>query len=1767
MTTSIAIVGAACRYPDAASPSELWENVLAQRQAFRRMPSERLPLEDYYSPDPSTPDRTYSQNAALITDWTFDRAKYRVSRSTFESADLAHWLALEVAENALNDAGFMPPVDGTGVILGNTLTGDSSRAASLRLRWPYVRRAAINAGVSDEVLIKLEEEFNAPFPEIGEDTLAGGLSNTIAGRICNYFGFHGGGYTVDGACSSSLLSVIHACNALVAGDLDVALAGGVDLSLDPFELIGFAKVTALAKERMWVYDKKANGFLPGEGCGFVVLMRLEDAIREGRRIYATLLGWGMSSDGHGGMTRPEASGQRMAFQRAYKKAGIPIDSVTLFEGHGTGTPVGDPIEISTVTSLLQSANGHPRYIGSVKANIGHTKAAAGIAGMLKAMMAVHHGVIPPITGCNEPRDVAPLQVAQTPLPWPDNAPRRAAVSAMGFGGINTHVVLDGSAGRRPAVAPPARRRYESELFLFGAGSQEELQSTLDAVAKRAPELSLAELTDLSATLRKRITGRTYRAAFVASTPQELATAAASAEIKAAPRRPKIAFLFSGQGSIPNVTTDVAQPAIVKASIQRLKELRRLGIEAHCAIGHSLGELTALHWSGALSEQQLVDLATFRGEAMQQLAGDGGMAALSCGEADARALLDDDVVIAAFNGPQQTVVSGPGAAIDRTIERAKTRGIGATRVPVAAAFHSPMMAPAAWPLRDYVNGLSAQPVGRGVFSTVTADWLHYDTVLPDLLATQLTEPVRFREAVEAVARETDLLIEVGPARVLTNLASFASVPVVSSDRVFDAVAAAWTAGADVDLDALFADRFSRPFDLEKRPTFIESPTEKYRSAAAKPPLSYPTPAKPAAPKQADKPVQGSLRELVAKHVELSLDLVLPTSKLLSDLHLSSITVARLLADAARAMGVPPLADPTSFANATIEEATAALEALRGVEAPAAEPRLPEGVANWLRAFRIEDVPVRSKPRSGVHLLRGSEGAWRIVGTWPDAETRFKEVAGRGIVAVLPKDDPAACVQLLLQTRAIAEKERLIVVQEAPCGSGFARTLFIEKPNVSVRIVNVPRLDATALENVVAEAEATGEFCEATYGEDGIRREPRIVAADVPHTENAPLTAEDVLLVTGGGKGIGFETALHLAKTSGARLVLLGRSKDDEELRTNFARLEAAHIPYDYVVADVTKPLPRFDKVTAILHAAGTNQPALLDALDENAFRAATAPKLDGLRNVLNAVDASSLKLLITLGSVIARTGMRGEAHYAFANEWLARMTEEFGAANPRCRAICIEWSVWSGMGMGERLGTMDALRRQGITPVAPDEAVALTSQLAAAPPAAHVMACGRLGDPPTIRFADDPPPLYRFLEQQRVAIPGVEVIADAEISLRNDPYLEDHAFSGEPLLPAVVGLEAMAQLARTVSNEMPVRIDRVELLHPVTLATMRTAALRRGNEVDIAIRSSSTQFRLDHFRATVTVGTRPERPRIDIIDGNVDLDPVRDLYGPLLFHTGRFRGVRRYRRLTATECVAEIAPHKESLFHRYLPPTMLLGDATIRDAAIHALQGCVPQATVLPAGIASVELYAPVEGDTIVIAHETSRTTEGFTYDVDIAAPDGRLFERWHGLKLQIVARRERVDDLAPALWAPFLEREVGVSVRVAPEEAVLHRHDGKPLAAHGHISRSHDGAITLAVAHEKPVGVDVQHIDRHPWDDIVGPRDGGLTDVCVRVSGDERPHAAARVWSARESMKKLSGDALVPLVVDTAGDHGRVTFRSGPHRIDTFLMKDCVVAVASERNT
>jgi enediyne polyketide synthase len=596
----IAVVGIACRYPGASTPQQLWENILARRRQFRRIPDCRLSLADYHDPDRGAADKTYGAKAAVLDGFEFDWVRWRIPKTTFESTDIVHWLALEVAQRALEDAGYSKetvPTERTGAILGNTLTGEQTRAQSMRLRWPFVRRALLEsahargmfAAQASKLAEAMEPIYKSAFAPVTEDSLAGGLSNTIAGRICNYFDLHGGGYTVDGACASSLIAVATAARALAQGELDLALAGGVDVSLDTFELIGFAKTGALTAADMRVYDRRASGFAPGEGCGFAVLKRLKDARADGNYVYAVLTGWGLSSDGRGGITAPSGKGQAKALGRAFERASGEAKLLDFVEGHGTGTPVGDREELIGLALSLGDRGAPPLRpcgVTSVKSVIGHTKAAAGIAGFLKAVMAVNQRILPPTAGCAEPNPVfeAEARLLYPILQGEIRSPAcalRAGVSAMGFGGINSHVTLESAdppaAHLKPACAASLDERalmasaQETELFVLAGSTVPDLVRRTRDLSRMAAGMSEAEMVDLASRLAAEIEPNApLRAAIVASSPAALSEALEELREKLLRRvppvgevvelrrdslwlgngceSPRLGFLFPGQGS-------------------------------------------------------------------------------------------------------------------------------------------------------------------------------------------------------------------------------------------------------------------------------------------------------------------------------------------------------------------------------------------------------------------------------------------------------------------------------------------------------------------------------------------------------------------------------------------------------------------------------------------------------------------------------------------------------------------------------------------------------------------------------------------------------------------------------------------------------------------------------------------------------------------------------------------------------------------------------------------------------------------------------------------------------------------------------------------------------------------------------------------------------------------------------------------------------------------------------------------------------------------
>jgi enediyne polyketide synthase len=494
---------------------------------------------EYFDSDPDAPDKSYCDKMAVITDWEFDPVRFRTAPNTVRASDMTHWLALFTAEQAIANSGIdLETVDRSrvGVLLGNTLAGEFSRAHNLRLRWPYIERGIRNVlgDGTDAVIDAIEAALVDHLPEATEDTLSGNMSNTITGRICNHFNFGGGAFTVDGACSSSLLSIAIGCNALLDREMDLVIAGGVDISLDPFEIVGFAKTLAFTKDDIRPYDKRGAGMMNGEGCGIVMLARERDAIERGWNILARIRGWGYSSDGRGGITAPVKEGQARALRKAYQRAGYSPASVGYIEGHGTGTTLGDQVELSAIVSVLgEASRSPPCRIGSIKANIGHCKAAAGVAGLIKAVMSLHRGIIPPTLNCDLPNEAffqAPgrLEPAVDGRPWTTNGnPRRASVSAMGFGGANSHLALeeaDSAAIPNEDELHLIGSAQKTELLVLSAPSIAELSEKVARLLPVAERISMAEMTDLSATLLKRVPEGPYRLAVVAETPWALADA-------------------------------------------------------------------------------------------------------------------------------------------------------------------------------------------------------------------------------------------------------------------------------------------------------------------------------------------------------------------------------------------------------------------------------------------------------------------------------------------------------------------------------------------------------------------------------------------------------------------------------------------------------------------------------------------------------------------------------------------------------------------------------------------------------------------------------------------------------------------------------------------------------------------------------------------------------------------------------------------------------------------------------------------------------------------------------------------------------------------------------------------------------------------------------------------------------------------------------------------------------------------------------------------
>ncbi|MDL1950620.1 beta-ketoacyl synthase, partial [Acidobacteria bacterium ACD] len=615
---AVAVVGLGAVLPDAPDAPSFWSNVAGKRYSITEVPEDRWSAADYWDPDPSAPDKTYSKIGSWVRGFQFDWKRYLIPPRVASVMDEGQQWAVAIAQQALDDYGFPSrPLDTerTGVILGAAMGGELHYLTSLRIHFPHLRNAlskvdsfqALPSAVKDEILARWHEVFGKAVPPVTEDTMPGELANIIAGRVANVLNLRGTNFTTDAACASSFAAVQAAMDVLVRGQCDAVVTGGVDRNMGVTSFVKFSKIGALSATGTRPFGDGADGFVMGEGSAAFLLKRLADAERDGDRVYAVLRGVGGSSDGKGkGITAPNPIGQRLAVARAWQDAGLDPATAGLVEAHGTSTKVGDVVEVESLAEVFGGAPRGAIGLGSAKSNIGHLKAGAGAAGLLKAVWALHHKLLPPTLNAEVPNPAVdfpstPFFLSRELREWErrDGTPRRCGVSAYGFGGTNFHIVLEEhvpgmlTSDRKATVAVPAAAPVPASspaaaaapappskmplrpIAALGAATAPELRQKLEELLGRVrdgfvppagppPEAVLASrerlLVDFDgpAELLDRLQKAEKAIGF--DTPPAWKALAAQGIFRGSGRAPgKLAFLFPGQGSqYPNMARPLAE---------------------------------------------------------------------------------------------------------------------------------------------------------------------------------------------------------------------------------------------------------------------------------------------------------------------------------------------------------------------------------------------------------------------------------------------------------------------------------------------------------------------------------------------------------------------------------------------------------------------------------------------------------------------------------------------------------------------------------------------------------------------------------------------------------------------------------------------------------------------------------------------------------------------------------------------------------------------------------------------------------------------------------------------------------------------------------------------------------------------------------------------------------------------------------------------------------------------------------------------------------
>lgn len=1426
----IAIVGMGCRFPGGANdPAAFWQHLKEGTNFIREVPADRWDIDAYFDPDPEVTGKMYTRWGGFLNTRIdeFDAHFFKLTPREVVRMDPQQRLLLEVSWETLEHAGIAPDTlseSKTGVFVG------------------------INA--SDYAQM---QSANGNGSQTNAYTFTGTTFSVAAGRIAYLLGLQGPTFALDTACSSSLVSIHLACQSLRNQECRLALAGGVNLMLSPQTTVVLARMRALAPDgRCKTFDAAADGYGRGEGCGMVALKRLSDAIADGDQIHALIRGSAINHDGSSsGLTVPNGPAQQQLIQTALANAKVTPEQLSYVEVHGTGTALGDPIEVEALGAALGKRHTQPLMLGSVKTDIGHLEAAAGVAGLIKVVLTLQHQTILPHRHLSELNPAIdwenlPITIPTQSIPWqvPKDKRRLAGLSSFGMSGTNAHTILEES-----PQAAVFQKEYERSLHLLTLSAKQ--ADSLQQQAQRYeqwiaanPNLTLPDICFTANTGRSHFP---YRLSILANSTAQLrerlsAYCSGQEPVGVFPgqnqssSRPKITFLFTGQGSqyvdmgrqlyetspifrqtldecdrllqpymetallevlygktdgighkaetvgdreketenreqrsIQNQDsegrihqTQFTQPAIFAVEYALAQVWKSWGIEPDYVMGHSIGEYVAACIAGVFSLEDGLKLIAERGRLMQTLPKGGKMVAILTGEATVLTAIEScgvDVVIAAVNGPQNTVISGDGQAVGEVVAALIEQGLECKSLTVSHAFHSPLMAPMLSNFEQVASEVIYARPQISIVSNLTGQWASEELATPEHWCRHVLEPVKFSEGMTTLHQEgCELFIEIGAKPILAGMGRRCVLSTSSQwllslhpnqddwSQMLRSLSQLYIQGIAVDW-ARFDQGYGRqkvtlptyPFQRQRywfekidskhppsplnasvgSPTSIAAFLEQGNTSALTELLltadTFETSEQALLPKVLDSLAQQYQEQLRSAAVQdwlyewsweaqprqTSITPGQPGSWLiLADRQGVGAAIAETLHSHGQTCRLAYISDREGIGDA-IAPSTADISYLR--------PSQPEAFDHLLQDLEASETPLKGI----IHLWSLDVPAVERL-TIPTIEQAQLDVCGSTLhlVQAMIKHQSTAMPRLWLVTRGAKSVlgESVGVAQSSLWGLG--KIIVDEQPQLWGGIVDLdPEAPADEIASLLNEVLATEDEDHLAFRQ-GHRYALRLVRSTRTRVlSQVPIQAEGTYLITGGLGALGLKLAQRMVERGAKHLVLVGRRQPKPEVQAILqqmidqgaqVRVAQADIAQQTDVVQVLMDIKAdFPSLRGIVHTAGVLDDGILERQTWAGFTRVMAPKINGAWYLHTLTQDLDLDFFVLFSSATSFLGSPGQGNYASANAFLDGLAHYRQAQG--LPGLSINWGPWAEIGMTARMGEREQsrMKARGVELMAPN----------------------------------------------------------------------------------------------------------------------------------------------------------------------------------------------------------------------------------------------------------------------------------------------------------------------------------------------------------------------------------------------------------------------------------------------------------------------------------